>query len=562
MKTPEQILLDILENETARLNSDCPKDINLFAMIEIIRSVDYHSFILSHNPNDPGDTFLLQKYRFGWSLAFSQFYKNYHLQDNIPLFAWEHDLREWINSVIQHAGSIELCKQFLDYAKADLVKVENDGHTFNFKYKRSTTPYEYYEKKSLEYYFSTVNKHLEEKSRLIVEGVKKMRKELETIVNVEYEQFMSYTATPKIDEFYSKWGYLYLMNTTVVEDFAEDDKFGNHSYKDYLDFVEDIFKVGIMHRDCSMALVEKTSQKIHLRNILTYVFSKSSFVKLCSEYMKWSEEKTTDILSAFTLSLENFQFHLQHPGATVPPYFQLGNDTIMRSTVGCLDKPLLFLHRELKRKYHTDYFEAVNKREQRFKEQLYSLFPEKKIVKVSDNINIKIGSRKTDIDGVLYDTERSTLGLFQLKWQDAFSTSMKERFSRISNLIPKSVEWIDKVEDWIKYNDKKTILSSLKIPKEYSDIEEIYIFVISRNHAHFTNQKLDNRATWASWYQVLEACSKVKDPSNSNPIGELALKLRMFYPEERTKREENPIPSNLSFKFSKFKVNIQQNSDE
>ncbi|MEX0314169.1 MAG: hypothetical protein AB3N18_08325 [Allomuricauda sp.] len=501
---------------------------------------------------------MLQKYRFGWSLAFSKFYENYQPQHNIPLFAWEPELREWIDSVIQHAGSIELCKQFLDYAKADLVTVTNEGHSFNFRYKSNTTPYEYYEKKSLEYYFSTVSKHLEEKSKMIVEGVEEMRKSLQTIVKVEHNEFMSYAATPKIDEFYSKWGYLYLMTTTIVEDFAEDDKFGNHVYKDYLDFVEGIFKTGIMHRDCSMALAKKTSHKIYLRNILTYTFNKSSFVKRYSDYMSWPEEKTAEILSAFTLTPENYEFHLKHPGATVPPYFQLGHDTIMRSTTGCLDKPLLFLHRELKRKYHKDYFEAVNEREQRFKNQLYSLFPWDSILKLPDNINIKIGSRSTDIDGVLYDTERSILGLFQLKWQDVFATSMKERFSRITNLIPKSVEWIDKIEDWTKSNDEKTILNSLKIPKEHKEIKEIYLFVISRNHVHFTNQALDNRATWASWYQVIEACSKIKDLSNSNPIGELALKLRMFYPEERRTREENPTLKKLSFRFSKYTVNIQR----
>jgi len=43
--------------------------------------------------------------------------------------------------------------------------------------------------------------------------------------------------------------------------------------------------------------------------------------------------------------------------------------------------------------------------------------------------------------------------IFQLKWQEMYGASMKERYSRINNLYPKVVEWIDKVESWINESD-------------------------------------------------------------------------------------------------------------
>jgi hypothetical protein len=234
---------------------------------------------------------------------------------------------------------------------------------------------------------------------------------------------------------------------------------------------------------------------------------------------------------------------------------------VMRSSFGSLDRPIFFLNRELKRKYPKDYFNAVNRREERFKKQLYSLFPQKKIIKIDQNIEIKIGDATTDIDAVLYDKEKGTLGLFQLKWQDTFSTSMRERFSRITNLIPKSVEWIDKVENWLKANDETTILRILKVGDKTAKIETTHLFVLARNHVHFTNQSLDNRAIWASWYQVVEASAKVKDPTASNPISELAAKLIFFSPAQRKEMEEFNKSDDYKFKFAGYEITVETKAD-
>jgi hypothetical protein len=552
---PEQDLKKILDSETTRIRESYGGQDVIFGIVELIRSLDYQTYILGHNFG-LNDYELLEKYRYGWALPFSKLYDDLTLGD-VPLFPSERESQEWADSVIQHGGSIQLCRQLLDYKKADLTQLSANGpnsFTFTHLFDHSA---EYYEYVSLAFYHELMSKILDDKIQVLKDGLPAMRKSLQNIVQPMFDLFMTYGATDDIDRFYSRFGYLYLMTTQTIDEFDEHDKFGNHIYKDFLDVAEFVCMSAIMHRDCCMALAEKTSHKIYIRNILSYGFSLNRFIDSYSEYLGWGKEKLNEVFSAFILNKENYVYHLSYPKASPAPYFHIGNDIVMRSSFGSLDRPVFFLNRELKRKYPKDYFDAVNRREERFKKQLYSIFPQENIIKIEKSIDITIGTVSTDIDAVLYDQDTGTLGLFQLKWQDTFYTSMKERFSRITNLIPKSVEWLDKVENWLKANDEATILNTLRIDeKTGKKIGTIHLFVISRNHVHFTNQALDKRAVWASWYQVIESSTKNKSIRGTNPISELAVKLAFFSPEERKMAEEFKRLDNYKFKFANYEIAV------
>lgn len=558
MTKPRESLIEILREETKRIRASYPSEDVVFPLIEIIRAADYYSFMLRYDLNFQNQQFLLDKYLLGWSYAFSIFYKDLKVTDNVPLFRYESKEKEWVDSIIQHSGSIQICQQHLDYQKADLAKLDSlSDKNFQFEFLVDTPGVEYYEILSLQYYHSIIDKVLSEKSEPIIKRLPQIREGLKSIVNVFQNDFISYRGNEETDSFYSKLGYLYMMTSQVIDEFDESDTFGGIPYKEFIDVAEDNFGNALMHRDCCMALAEKTSHKIFLRNILSYCFSRQAFLSILHEFRKLNKERASEIISCYTITKDNYEYHLNYPGAKPAPFFQVGNDVLIRSDYGSLANPIFFLNRELKRKYAKDYFNAVNKREVRFKKQLYDLFPQERIIKIWDNIEIRVDGQSTDIDAILFDKDRAILGLFQLKWQDLFSSSIRERFSRISNLIPKSVEWIDKILNWITSSDSKGLLQTLKISSEFTEVRDIYLFVLSRNHVHFTNTKLDARASWGSWFQILEASAKIKDPFNTNPIGELAAKLDFFSPESRREIEDLPKHQDFNFKFSKYTVSIK-----
>ena len=546
---PMKTLKDILGDQQSRIRESYPSDDVIFPLIEIIRSLDFETYAQRITKNDSSGALMLEKYRFGWSLAFYLFYRDLSYDDVIPLIEFEPKERGWVDSIIQHAGSIQLSSQYLDYERAGLVDLRQEtDKEFVFQLIGENIGDETYDRISLNYYHGLVKKVLEDKTKSVFDQLPTIRKKLEEIVNVFQEKFIQYKAPVEVEVFYRQLGYLVMMTSQVVDDFDELDTFGGYPYRDYMDFAERLFMTGLMHRDCCFALAEKTNYKINLRSILTHCFSKQQFLEVMEEVYGWRKEKAEQIASCFAITKENYEYHLTYPGLAPVPYYEIGENVWMRSTEGCITMPVFFLNRELKRRFPNDYFEAVNSREERFREQLYDLFEYDWIKCINENLDIGT----TDIDAAVFDTNRKVLGLFQLKWQDYFSTSMRERRSRISNMIPKSVEWIDKVSSWYSVNDAKTILKKCGI--EGSEIQEVHLFVLSRNHVHFTNQELDERATWGSWFQLVEASSKVKDLTNANPIAEMVAKLRFLYPAVRKEVEGEIKQSNMELKFADYTV--------
>ena len=174
-------------------------------------------------------------------------------------------------------------------------------------------------------------------------------------------------------------------------------------------------------------------------------------------------------------------------------------------------------------------------------------FKDKNIIKIPRGINISFNGIHTDIDAVAYDTNTKTLGLFQLKWQDRYHHSMKERYSRISNLFDKANEWISKIKYWVENNTAKAIISSLQINAQHkasTKINEVYIFVISRNQMNFTGVELDNSVAWSSWHQLIESQADIGSNMN-NPIREMFVKIKALEPQNRMQRGEMPKQTKL-----------------
>ena len=73
---------------------------------------------------------------------------------------------------------------------------------------------------------------------------------------------------------------------------------------------------------------------------------------------------------------------------------------------------------------------------------------------------------------------------------------------------------------------------------------------------NFTNVDYDNRAIWASWYQVFESSAKVKNPFQSNPISELAIKLKIFSPSQRKKWDNQTSLNGYEFEIAGNKIII------
>lgn len=552
-------LKQIVDSESLRLHESFEGQ-SYYGIQSIIRRFDvinltYLSFG-SEKDKQAQETYSL--FAFGFPRLLKLLYAKLDLSPVYPFFEFDDLQRDWADSAIIFAGKLGFCQQILDYEKAGLLEiVETKKGEYTFAYSGQRLGDEYFDNLSMNFLRNRVISQfiLNKRSTHPVEREEIVSK-LRGLISNPYGRFISYTSTPEIDEYYEKQGYYHLVYLQGYDHFDETDNFGGISYSIYLDYLQSIIGVGIKHVDACMELI-KTNPTVDIHNLISYTWSTQKTIDADAKYFGITREEMELIISCFTISPSNYSSYLSLPAASPPIYCQLSNTQHVRLSSGCLCNPVTILRHELKSRFKLDYDIAVTKREQRFKRELYSLFPDDRMIKVEREIRIKSIKGNTDIDAIIYDTATKSLGLFQLKWQDPFAHSMKERFSRISNLFPKAHEWIEKTKCWIENNKAPEILNALQIttvrPNEH-EIKGIYLFIIARNNINFTGVKMDEAAAWASWQQLIEAHSQIAVMFD-DPIRALYTKLKIFSPQNRIIMEDDvPEVEDFDFRFGNYRL--------
>lgn len=553
----QENLLNLINQERKKVTSALNESKTYYLdLITIIRQFDliYISYYSGGQPDKIQAKKMLEFYRYGWFDALEHYLPKLSDIDSAPVFPSNVYAQSWADSLLGVTGKIEITSRHLDLAKAGLVDIEQiSENTFITKFKHEIAEKEHYDRESFEFVQKLALTVVKERYDSHTSKFKAIKRLLPTIIQNPYGKYIAYRATEEIEDYYADAGYFHILKEQGYEEFGEDDMFGGIPYKQYLDCIQDVFSSVLLHIDCCNELMVM-NPSVNPYDIFTYNWYLDKKIEGYASHVGVTKEIASQIFSCLTLTKENLPFYKGLRGALPPPYIQTGKNQYARSIYGSLHGAVDFLKRELKRRYEKDYFLAVNKREKRFRDNIYVFFPSDRFIKINKEIILKYDGLHTDIDAAIYDVKTKSLGLFQLKWQDTFYTSPTERYSRISNLFPKATEWIDKMEKWINNFTHKEVIKKLMLDKNnVEEIDEVFLFVIARNHIHFTGIEPDRRAAWGSMNQIPFSLSRIKT-SFDDPIRELHLKLKLDAPEERVKREGLPFLKSYKIELESFTI--------
>ncbi|WP_339893240.1 hypothetical protein [uncultured Algibacter sp.] len=530
-----------------------------WAIHNIIRRIDF--IFPLYRTDDPKQKKIVEElrtfYSYGWGVLLKKYYKDVDITKSQPFTLMTSELVSWCDSNIIYSGKLSFCKQLIEYEKSKLIKIsETKENEFVFDYNHKHNGLERFDKESLNFYVNNiVEKIILERQKIKSFDENEIRKELKRIISSPDGKMIVYHSTPLLDEYYNQRGHFHMLRSQGYDDFDKKDIFGDIEYWRYIDLIEIIMGTSIMRLEACLELV-KSNPNIDLHNILSYTCFQDKEIKMYAHYLSMSVHEISQILSCVTLTKDNYNYYLDYPSAPPPMYFEVGNNLFVKSIAGVLTNPVLLLNKELKRRYKKDYDKSVNNREDRFRRELFEFFPDERIIKIPRGVNIFFQGIKTDIDAIVYDTKTKNLGLFQLKWQDPYGYSMKERYSRISNLFDKANEWVDKMKYWVLNNDAKTIINSLQINKKnmkFSEINEVKIFVLSRNQMNFTGVELNDTVAWSSWHQLIESQASV-ELSLDDPITEMFVKTKALEPKRRVEYGEVDKIEPFTMEFKDFNV--------
>lgn len=532
-------LYGLLAKELETLDKIVEKNQNPVLFIELIRCID-SSFLFNYEGKEKYEPFI----QLGYGRCLEAFYKtSIFREDYLLLSPSISEIQNWCFNLLLGYGRCQMILNSLDLVKSgDMYIRENGPGDFHLIVKKESG-IEYIENQFVDSYFHLIhdnvfdeeNKRLEEKEEYIL---KQLNKEVE----VWREHYIKYGSTPEIDDFYFDKARVYLCSSQLFDDFAEEDCFGQIPYGNFMLVLQAIMGVTLKHIAACELLCTK-NHDVSIYNILTLPVIHNDFIEEYVYYLNIKRERLEEIFDVLTVDASNISEHIKASKEFSPLFIKVGNRFTLRSVRGCLRTPIFYLQNELKRRYPKDYFKWINKREDRFRKQLYDLFCCSRFTIVNRNIELNVRGIRTDIDAVIFDKWTKTLGLFQLKWQDKFASDFKARRSRISNMVIKANEWVEKIADWTSGTTPKEILSSLGI--EGNGINETYIFVIGRYNTVFSNNKRDERAVWGSWYRVIETVKKMYKVDSP---------LKVLYEQLKTGRKFEEKPEDLKIEFENFSV--------
>jgi hypothetical protein len=196
---------------------------------------------------------------------------------------------------------------------------------------------------------------------------------------------------------------------------------------------------------------------------------------------------------------------LRRDGDAVPVFVCPRPGTLFLPVFLALRDPLYCAWRQIKHAYGADWDRAVAGREAEWRQNLRQLLPEPRFIVGEGRVLRQEGRHRTDIDATVIDTQTGTLLILQLKWQDMFRTSPKERRSRASNFLREGGKWVDTVHAWIAGRSSREVAKALNLRRwVVADSREPLLFVLGRYAANFTiDQEYDRRAEWCSWLEFV-----------------------------------------------------------
>ena len=536
-KAQEETVIDVLhsiiEEEEAKIRASYPQnDANLKKIIlfELIRSFDSF-FVFTKKQEDLG-----YYYKYGLNRALKLLYGEYTNEIGYPLVPSNKNSWEYANSIIQHCGRIELCRGIITFIKADLVDVSINSNMIEVFLKNPIIKEELDNEAHMWARDLLEGAVVSTQLRKLRKGYKPIKRLIRSKVGKWRKHFIQYDTSPEIDAYFEEFSYLRLFPITDKEEFPHDAIFGGIPYSDYCKLIMVVCGIALKHYHFCLELLSQ-EKELNPLNLLTIPRDRNGLIESMSMYLEMLPAKVEQMLDCISLNSDNYLHHVMVPGGPPAPFIRVAENSLVHSVAASQINPFDFLNRELKRRFEKDYFNVVNEREGVFRRQLYDFFQGENYCKRDKSINIISEKGKTDIDAAIYDKDTGVLGIFQLKWQDVYGNSLKERFSRITNLYPKVIEWIDKVESWILSNRNKDLLNRLfslsnHVPKK------IFIFVICRHNIFFTGYDVDKRAAWSSIWNLLKVFNS-KIPKNSkNQIEKLYSELKKIEGGINTKRPE------------------------
>lgn len=330
----------------------------------------------------------------------------------------------------------------------------------------------------------------------------------ELVKNVQkFEDWgITYRTSREIDDYFLEWGRLYLRRMWGQDLIGLEDRIGPSQYNEYLGVLVGLAGRAQKHL-CYASILSRRHPELDLRNLLTTFSPYHDFLYALSKHLDAEQLQIQQICESLTLSPFNKNNHTTSGDIAWAPLVKSSQSHIILPVFGLEHSPFRFLLRDLKAKYAKDWFASANRREVRWQSELKELFASSRWQVISTGIDLKHdGQVLTDIDFLLFDKQRNTALLFQLKWQDPVGLDDKAKLSAARNFEHGGNKWVAATLRWLEiYGTAELgVRGSVQLDSKTS----VLLVVMGRYTGPLLSAEgLDQRAAWTDWATFLQSIS-------------------------------------------------------
>lgn len=268
----------------------------------------------------------------------------------------------------------------------------------------------------------------------------------------------------------------------------------------------------VLHHIACATRLRATHDNLDLRNLLTVFARKEDIVAVLQQSGELFENARL-VMSLMTLDAETAAWYEHQHEIPLPYYIDFGRDFVLLPSFAGLLNPYAGLTWKLRTVYRSDWDKGVGGREEIFRTDLHIAFPAPRFLVSQTGFTLRRpnGEKITDIDAVVVDREAGSLALVQLKWHDVYGRSLRERNSRMRNLLDAN-DWVQRVSNWVAGRSAADLGAAFNLGVIAGNKEPL-LFVLTRHTARFTGaMTYDSRAAWLGWAQLLPAAQRRDTP--------------------------------------------------
>ncbi len=529
------------------------------ALIELVRSVDLHAYFQRFfDPSSLGPALHQQCLFIGKGIgpilhAFLPTLDQFG--DGIPWLPSDGKTAEWADQTLSETGQLAMLRRLAHCEHYGLVRCELHSETHISIHILVKNQEAEDVRDHVWLIKQRFNNRAEYQERLNQQIQGWARDRIDQYVGIHMDHFIQYETDRELHKLYQEQAYSSLITSPEADALPDESIIGPRTFEAWKMLTITAIARAMLHCSFATRLGATHRDELNLRNLLTVPVRYEDLQAVWSQQTGITDTEGLDeIADIFLLTPRHAKEYYSSYDSPLPYHISFGRYFSLLPQFGYISNTCTFLVTELKRKYRKDWDKAVNQREAKFQQDLYALLLEPRYIRGRENVMLRSsnGSTATDIDAVLLDTTANCLYLFQLKWFDIFGLGLRERQSKLTNLL-KANKWVDQVSSWVSTLPQRELFIRLGLQRHLpAAAVEVRLFVLTRNSARFSGlHQYDERAAWIAWPRLVRLVTE----SSEHPA---PLEGAWLSAKEDISQEYQPSGKFTKYEFPDLQVDVHE----